>query len=142
MTGWAVYAERLAWEMGLYDTDPLGNLGRLQFELSRAARPVIDTGIHAKGWTREEAAAYWQEATGQPPSPASMDRYVILPGQGCGYAVGLLEILELRQRAIDRLGDQFDVQEFHDLILGHGSLPLKVLEQVVEDWIALKVEPQ
>jgi uncharacterized protein (DUF885 family) len=136
--GWAVYAERLAWEMGLYETDPLGNLGRLQFELSRAARLVVDTGIHAMGWSRQEAAAYWQEATGEPASPASMDRYVVLPGQGCGYTVGLLEILELRQRAMDRLGDEFDVEEFHNLILGHGSMPLGVLERVVDEWIESK----
>ena len=133
--GWAVYAERLAWEMDLYESDPLGNLGRLQFELSRAARLVVDTGIHAKGWSREEAAAYWKQATGQPATPASVDRYVILPGQGCGYTVGLLKILGLRQQAIDRLGGEFDIQEFHTLILGHGSAPLAILERVVDEWI-------
>jgi len=136
--GWAVYAERLAWEMGLYETDPPGNLGRLRFELSRAARLVIDTGIHARGWTREEAAAYWEKATGQPANPASMDRYVILPGQGCGYTVGLLKILELRQRAIDRLGDEFNIREFHTLLLGHGSVPLQALERFVAEWIESK----
>ncbi|MFN2225144.1 MAG: DUF885 domain-containing protein, partial [Anaerolineae bacterium] len=133
--GWAVYAEYLAWEMGLYEDDPPGNLGRLGFELSRAARLVIDTGIHAKGWTRQEAADYYEEATGRPANPSAMDRYVILPGQGCGYTVGLLEILALRQRAMDRLGDGFDIQAFHDVILGNGPLPLEILAQVVEDWI-------
>jgi uncharacterized protein (DUF885 family) len=133
--GWAVYAEYLAWEMGLYEDDPLGNLGRLGFDLSRAARLVIDTGIHAEGWTRKEAADYYQEATGRPASLSAMDRYVILPGQGCGYTIGLLEILELRQRAMDRFGDGFDIQQFHDAILGHGPLPLELLEGVVEDWI-------
>jgi uncharacterized protein (DUF885 family) len=134
--GWAVYAERLAWEMGLYEGDPLGNLGRLQFELSRAARLVVDTGMHAKGWSREEAAAYYTEATGSPASPESMDRYVILPGQGCGYTVGMLKILELRQRAMDELGAAFDIKAFHDVVLGHGPLPLSILERVVDAWIA------
>ncbi|MBN1137417.1 MAG: DUF885 family protein [Anaerolineae bacterium] len=135
---WAVYAERLAWEMGLYEDDPLGNLGRLQFELSRAVRLVIDTGLHARGWSREEAAAYHQEATGVPAGPAAMDRYVILPGQGCSYTVGMTTILALRRRAMDQLGDQFDIQAFHSLILGHGSMPLEVLEQVTHDWIDSK----
>jgi uncharacterized protein (DUF885 family) len=134
--GWAVYAEYLAWEMGLYEDNPRANLGRLDFELSRAARLVVDTGIHAKGWTRQEAATYYEEATGRPTGPSAMDRYVILPGQGCGYTVGLLKILELRQQATDRLGDQFDIKAFHDLILGKGPLPLEILEKVVGDWIA------
>ena len=136
--GWAVYAERLAWEMGLYETDPLGNLGRLQFDLSRAARLVVDTGIHAKGWSRAAAAAYWEEATGQPAGPAAMNRFIILPGQGCGYTVGMLEIVELRQRAMDRIGDEFDIKEFHTTILSHGSMPLELLERVVNEWIESK----
>ena len=135
--GWALYAERLAWEMGLYADGPLGNLGRLQFELSRAARVVVDTGLHARGWTREEAAAYYEEATGIPTGPAAMDRYVILPGQGCGYTLGLLKILDLRQRAMDRLGERFDIKAFHNVVLGHGAMPLEILKGVVEDWIAL-----
>jgi uncharacterized protein (DUF885 family) len=133
--GWAVYAEQLAWEMGLYEDDPLGNLGRLQFELIRAARLVIDTGIHAKGWTRGEAAAYYQEATGIQSSPSAMDRYVILPAQGCGYTIGLLKIRALRQQAMDRLGEAFDLKAFHEMILGQGAMPLAILEQVVEEWI-------
>jgi uncharacterized protein (DUF885 family) len=135
LEGWAVYAERLAWEMGLYENDPLGNLGRLLLEHSRAARLVIDTGIHAKGWTRREAAAYYGEVTGRLSDLSSMDRYVILPGQGCGYTVGLLEILDLRQRAMDQLGDEFDIKAFHNVILGNGPLPLEILEQVVDNWI-------
>ncbi len=134
--GWAVYAEYLAWEMGLYEDNPLGNLGRLDLELSRAARLVIDAGIHAKGWSRQEAATYCEEATGRPASLSAMDRYVILPGQGCGYTIGLLKILELRQKAMDRLGGAFDIKEFHDLVLGNGPLPLEILEKVVGDWIA------
>jgi uncharacterized protein (DUF885 family) len=134
--GWAVYAEHLAWEMDLYENDPLGNLGRLGFELSRAARLVVDTGIHDKGWSREEAAAYYEEATGRPTNPSSMHRYIILPGQGCGYTIGLLKILDLRQQAMDRLGEGFDIKEFHNVILGNGPMPLEILERVVEDWIA------
>jgi uncharacterized protein (DUF885 family) len=137
--GWAVYAERLAWEMGLYKDNPLGNLGRLQFDLSRAARLVIDTGIHVRGWTREEAASYYEEATGRPASPSSMHRYIILPGQGCGYTIGLLKILELRQRAMDQLGAKFDIKEFHNVILGNGPMPFDILEQVVNDWIEAKL---
>jgi uncharacterized protein (DUF885 family) len=134
--GWALYAEYLAWEMGLYEDDPQGNLGRLDFELSRAARLVVDTGIHAKGWTRQEAADYYAEATGRPTGTSAMDRYVILPGQGCGYTVGLLKILDLRQQAIDRLGNEFDIKEFHNVILGNGPMPLEILERVVENWIS------
>jgi uncharacterized protein (DUF885 family) len=136
--GWAVYAERLAWEMGLYEDNPRANLGRLGFELSRAARLVIDTGIHAKGWTRQQAAAYYEGATGRPASPSSMHRYIILPGQGCGYTIGLLKILELRQLATDRLGAELDIKEFHNLVLGSGSLPLEILESVVQNYIDSK----
>ena len=135
MEGWAVYAERLAWEMGLYQNDPQGNLGRLLFELSRAARLVIDTGIHNKAWSRQDAADYYQEATGSPASPEAMDRYVILPGQGCGYTIGMREILDLRQRAMDRLGDEFDINAFHHIVLGSGNLPFHILREVVDDWI-------
>lgn len=134
--GWAVYAERLAWEMGLYEDDPLGNMGRLDFELARAARLVVDTGIHALGWTRQEAADYYEEATGRPSHPVAMNRFVVLPGQGCGYTIGMHKILELRQFAMDQLGDMFDIKEFHNLILGQGSLPLEILEDVVDEWIA------
>jgi len=137
--GWAVYAERLAWEMGLYEDDPLGNMGRLDFELARAARLVVDTGIHALGWTRQEAADYYQQATGRPTHPIAMNRYVVLPGQGCGYTIGMHKILELRQSAMDQLGDKFDIKEFHNLILGQGSLPLEILERVVKDWIEVQV---
>jgi Tol biopolymer transport system component len=139
--GWAVYAEQLAWEMGLYESDPLGNLGRLQLELSRAARLVIDTGIHAKGWTRQEAAGHYEEATGRPTDPAAMNRYVILPGQGCGYTIGLLKILELRQRAMDQLGDEFDIKAFHNIVLGQGAVPLEILEHLVDEWIAAPTTP-
>jgi uncharacterized protein (DUF885 family) len=95
----------------------------------------VDTGIHALGWTRQQAADYYQEATGRESHPIAMNRYVVLPGQGCGYTIGLLKILELRQEAMDQLGEEFDIKAFHKLILGQGSLPLPILEKVVGDWI-------
>ncbi len=136
--GWALYAERLAWEMGLYEGDPLGNLGRLQYELLRAARLVVDTGIHAKGWTWQKGATYFANVLGWTHGKDAMVRYIIFPGQASGYMIGMLKILELRQRAMDALGDQFDLKEFHNVILGQGSMPLEILERVVDDWIADK----
>lgn len=134
--GWALYAEQLAWEMGMYEDDPLGNLGRLQYELLRAARLVVDTGIHDRGWTWQEGAAYFEEAMGWPHSQEHMVRYIILPGQASGYKIGMIKILELRQRAMDALGEQFDLKAFHNVVLGQGSMPLEILEQVVDEWIA------
>jgi uncharacterized protein (DUF885 family) len=135
--GWALYAERLAWEMGLYEDDPYGNIGRLQFELLRAVRLVTDTGIHSKGWTRQEAQSYMDEAMGAPGYFShEVDRYVVIPAQATGYKIGMLKILELRQRAMDALGDQFDIKEFHNIVIGNGSLPLEILEQLVDKYIA------
>jgi uncharacterized protein (DUF885 family) len=136
--GWALYAEQLAWEMGLYEGDPLGNLGRLRLELHRTARMVVDTGIHAMGWTMGEAADYMETATGVPYALERLYQIVAIPGQACGYSVGRIKILELRQRAMDRLGDQFDIQEFHNVILGNGALPLTVLEHTVMEYIDAK----
>jgi len=135
--GWALYAEQLAWEMGLYDDDPYGNLGRLELELLRAVRLVVDTGIHAMRWTREQANAYMAEAFGAPPGTSfhEVDRYVVLPAQATGYKIGMLKILELRQKAVDQLGDQFDLKAFHRVVLGNGSMPLDILERVVQDYI-------
>lgn len=135
--GWALYAERLGHELGLYEGDPYGDLGRLQLELLRAVRLVTDTGIHAQRWTREEAKAYMNEALGDPSGRWSheVERYIVLPGQATGYKVGMLKILELRQRAMDALGDQFDIKEFHRVVLGNGSMPLEILERVVQDYI-------
>lgn len=140
--GWALYAERLAWEMGLYDDDPYGDLGRLQYEAFRAVRLVVDTGMHAKGWTFEDAVNYMIENTGFAPGNAQWEiaRYVVLPGQATAYMIGMLEILDLRQSAMDRLGDKFDLREFHNVILGSGSMPLDLLRQVVEDYITATLE--
>lgn len=138
--GWALYAERLAWELGWYENDPYGNLGRLQAEAFRAARLVVDTGIHAKGWAYDQAVDYMYENTGLSRGMVEFEvsRYVVWPGQATAYKIGMLKILELRQRAMDQLGDRFDLKEFHNVVLGNGSMPLEILEQVVDDYIAAK----
>jgi uncharacterized protein (DUF885 family) len=133
--GWALYAEELAWEMGLYEDDPLNNLGRLRLRLHRTARLVVDTGIHAKGWTLREAIDYLEEATGASYNQNRLAQIVAVPGQACGYNIGMLNILELRQRAMEQLGDEFDIKAFHNVILGHGPMPLQILERIVDDWI-------
>jgi len=138
--GWALYAERLALEMGMYVDDPCGNLGRLQLELLRAVRLVTDTGIHAKGWTREEASIYMRLTMGEGGWIHEVDRYIVWPAQSTGYMVGMLKILELRQRAEEALGEDFDIREFHNLVLGNGSMPLEILEAVVENYIQDSVE--
>jgi uncharacterized protein (DUF885 family) len=141
--GWALYAEQLVWELGWYDDDPYGNLGRLQYEIFRAARLVVDTGIHAKGWTFDQALEYMEENVGFDPSVLDLEfeisRYVAWPGQATAYKVGMLKILELRQKAMDALGDQFDLKEFHRVILGNGGMPLDILEKVVQDYIDAKL---
>jgi uncharacterized protein (DUF885 family) len=135
--GWALYAERLAWEMGLLD-NAYDDIGRLQAELFRAVRLVVDTGIHAKRWTREQAIDYMLANTGMAQSDvvAEIERYFVIPGQATAYKVGMTKILELRALAESRLGEQFDIREFHDVILLGGSMPLDILEQRVKDWIA------
>jgi len=140
LEGWALYSEQLAWEMGLYEGNPLSNLGRLEFKALRAARLVAETGIHTKGWSLEEATSYFSAATGRPTPPSEVLRYIVDPGHGCSYYVGYLKIMELRQRAQEQLGPEFDIREFHDTILRYGQLPLPVMERVVNDWIATKLE--
>jgi uncharacterized protein (DUF885 family)/ABC-type dipeptide/oligopeptide/nickel transport system permease subunit len=136
--GWALYAEFLAAEAGIYADDPLADLGRLQGELFRAARMVVDTGIHSQDWTHEQAITYMVETTGMPRSfmVAEVERYFVWPGQAAAYKIGMLQILDLRQQAMDALGDDFDMIAFHNVILQNGSMPLAVLEQVVLNWIA------
>jgi uncharacterized protein (DUF885 family) len=136
--GWALYAEHFAAEIGMYKDDPLGDLGRLQGEIFRAARLVVDTGIHAKGWTREQAIQYMIENTGMSDTEVTteIERYMALPGQACAYKVGELKILELRGRAQAAFGDKFSIKDFHAVILENGALPLTVLDKVVDDWIA------
>jgi uncharacterized protein (DUF885 family) len=134
--GWALYAEKLAYEHGFYSS-PASTIGHFQDELLRAARLVIDTGIHYKRWTREQAVAYMQEATGYPYETAvsEVERYFVLPGQACSYKIGQLKILELRQRAKDLLGSKFDIKQFHNVVLSTGAVPLTVLEDVVMTYI-------
>jgi uncharacterized protein (DUF885 family) len=132
--GWALYAERLAWELGLYEGDPYGNLGRLQYELLRAVRLVVDTGIHAMRWTREEGSAYMADHL--MPWMNEADRYIVMPAQATGYKIGMIELMRLRQDAMDRLGEQFDLKAFHNAILGHGSMPLPLLAGVVESELS------
>ena len=131
--GWALYAEKLAFEQGWYD-DIYSELGYLNSELFRAVRLVVDTGIHYKRWDREQAAEYMRENLGWA-SYGEIDRYSVWPGQACAYKIGELKILELREKAKSTLGDDFDLKEFHDVVLGNGAIPLDLLENVIYDWL-------
>ena len=135
--GWALYAERLAWELG-FEPQPLDNLGRLIGEMMRAVRLVVDTGIHAKRWTREQAIEYMLANTGMGETEvtAEIERYFVNPGQALAYKIGMLKILDLRERARGALGVRFDLKAFHNQVLGHGALPLDLLERVIDEWIA------
>jgi uncharacterized protein (DUF885 family) len=135
--GWGLYAERLAKEMGAYQ-DPYSDLGRLSAEIWRAIRLVVDTGIHSKGWSEEQAINYFLDnspiAEGQ--VRAEVKRYIVWPGQATGYKIGMLKILELREQAQSALGNKFDIRTFHDKVLGGGAVPLPVLETIIDSWIA------
>jgi uncharacterized protein (DUF885 family) len=135
--GWALYSEQLAWELGFYKNDPFGNLGRLQAEMFRAVRLVVDTGIHYKKWTREEAIDYMILNTGMTTTEVSteIERYIVMPGQACAYKIGMLKILELRENAKKKLGSQFDLKEFHNVVLKNGAVPLDILEEIVGNYI-------
>jgi len=136
--GWGLYAEYLASEMGLYENDPVDDLGRLQQELHRAVRLVVDTGMHAMGWSREQAIEYSLATEGNhiDEATAEIERYAVWPGQALGYKLGMLKILELRKRAQEQLGDRFDIRTFHDRILENGALPLNLMEAKIDAWIA------
>jgi uncharacterized protein (DUF885 family) len=138
--GWGLYSERLCREAGLID-DPYDDLGRLQFEMMRAVRLVVDTGIHLQGWSRERAIDYMRMKTGMAERDviSEIERYFVDPGQATAYKVGMHKLLELRERAQSILGDEFDLRQFHDLVLDNGSMPLTVLERVVEDSFRDKV---
>lgn len=137
--GWGLYAEQLAWEAG-YEKNPLDNIGRLQLEMFRAVRLVVDTGMHAKHWTREQAIDYMFSHTGMTEGDVviEIERYLVMPGQALAYKVGMLKILELRERAKTALGSKFDIREFHDEVLKNGAMPLGMLEQVIDAYIARK----
>ena len=126
--GWALYAERLAAEEGWYQDDPEGRLGQLDAELFRARRLVVDTGLHAKGWTRQQAIDYGI-------APSEVDRYVVMPGQATSYKVGQLEMIRLRDKARETLGEAFDPRQFHNRVLLTGTVPLSLLESEVDAWI-------
>ncbi len=134
--GWGLYAEQLADEIGIYADFPLGRLGLLQSFLYRAVRIVVDTGMHWKGWSRGQAADYMADTVGlaRGAVESEIDRYCVWPAQACGYKVGHLEFVRLREAARARLGPRFDLRGFHDAVLKGGPLPLEVLAQVVDDW--------
>jgi uncharacterized protein (DUF885 family) len=129
--GWGLYAERLAAESGWYDGDPEGLLGQLEAELFRARRLVVDTGLHAKHWTRQQAIDYGIE-------PSEVARYAVYPGQACSYMIGELKLVELREKARKALGDKFSLREYHNLVLDTGTVPLNLLENQVDSWIRAK----
>jgi uncharacterized protein (DUF885 family) len=136
MEGWALYTERLAKEMGFYQ-DPYSDYGRLQDEMLRAIRLVVDTGFHYKHWTRQQVVDYFHahSAIDEPDVQSETDRYIAWPAQALSYKIGQLKILELRERARKQLGDKFDVRAFHDEVLSAGALPLDVLESRMDEWI-------
>lgn len=137
--GWALYSESVPKELGLY-TDPYKDFGRLSMEIFRAARLVVDTGIHTKKWTREQAVQYYLDNIPNPEGDvrAEIDRYIVWPGQATAYKIGMIKIQDLRKDAETRLGEKFDIREFHDVVLANGSVPLKVLEELVNDWVKSK----
>ena len=136
--GWGLYAEQLADELGVYEHDPLGRLGYLQSATFRASRLVCDTGLHAKGWSREQAIRSMREATGDKESSITteIERYCVQPGQACAYMIGRQTINRLRQEATTSMGARFDLKRYHDLLMATGAVPLNVLEGVVHDWAA------
>jgi len=140
--GWGLYAERLAKEMGRFE-DPYSDFGRLGAEIWRAIRLVVDTGLHSKGWTEEQAVQYFlaNGPTSEGQVRAEIRRYLVMPGQATAYKVGMLKILELRERARTALGPTFDIRAFHDTVLGGGALPLSILERRVDEWIAAERTP-
>ena len=136
--GWGLFAEWLAKEMpGTYQ-DPYSEFGRLSSELWRAIRLVVDTGLHAKGWTQQQAVDYFDANSAVPRAAieSEVKRYLIMPGQATAYKVGMIRIQELRRKAEAELGGKFDIKGFHDAVLGGGALPLNLLERRVDQWIA------
>ena len=137
--GWGLYNEFVPKEIGMYQ-DPYSDFGRLAMELWRACRLVVDTGIHEKKWTREDGIKYYVENTPDPEEDAirMVERHIVMPSQATAYKIGMLKILELREGAKEKLGDKFDIREFHDVVLTNGAIPLDVLEELVNDWISSK----
>jgi uncharacterized protein (DUF885 family) len=136
--GWALYAEQLAAELGAYDSDPVGRLGYLQSLAFRACRLVVDTGIHAKGWTREQGVRFFVDENGSNPLEVAseVDRYCSWPGQACGYKVGHTEINRLRREAEAALGARYDLRAFNEAIVRGANVPLDVLAMNVDEYVA------
>ncbi|GAA6186601.1 DUF885 domain-containing protein [Aliiglaciecola sp. NS0011-25] len=134
--GWGLYSERLGYDLGLYK-DPYSRFGQLTYDMWRSVRLVVDTGIHYKGWTRQQAIDYFKAnaAKSEEDIINEIDRYISWPGQALAYKIGQLKMLELRERAQNELGDKFNIKDFHDTLLGSGSIPLSVLETNIENWI-------
>lgn len=139
--GWGLYTEYLPKEMGLYK-DPYSDFGRLAMELWRAARLVVDTGLHYKKWTRQEAIDYLVQNTPNPEADCvkAIERYIVMPSQATAYKIGMIKILELREKAKTKMGERFDIRQYHDLVLTSGPVPLNVLEERVDQWIAGAVQ--
>ena len=137
--GWGLYSEYFPKEMGFYE-DPYSDFGRLAMELWRAARLVVDTGLHDKKWSREKAIDYLLENTPNPENDCikAIERYIVMPGQATAYKIGMNKILDLRAMAKDKLGDKFDIREYHDVVIASGPVPLNILEERVEAWVASK----
>jgi uncharacterized protein (DUF885 family) len=135
--GWGLYAEQLADEMGLYDNDPFGKIGYLQSAAFRASRLVVDTGMHAKRWTREQAIQSMVAATGDQESNVvtEIERYCVWPGQACAYMIGRQALHQMRESARSKLAARFDLKVFHDVVLTSGSTPLSVTERLVQQWV-------
>jgi uncharacterized protein (DUF885 family) len=135
--GWALYAEQIADELGAFENDPVGRLGYLQSLAFRACRLVVDTGLHAKGWTREQGVQYFVDVNGSNPLEVAseVDRYCSWPGQACGYKVGHSEINLQRERAAKALGPRFDVKAFNDTVVRGGNVPLDVLAKNVDEYV-------
>jgi uncharacterized protein (DUF885 family) len=137
--GWGLYAERLGKDVGFY-TDPYSDYGRLEADTWRAIRLVVDTGVHSRHWTRQQMVDFFHDhsAIDETSIQAEVDRYIAWPGQALAYKIGQLKLIELRERARKALGDKFDIREFHDQVLDAGALPLDLLDQRVDSWIAAR----
>jgi uncharacterized protein (DUF885 family) len=138
--GWALYSEQFADEMGMYADDPWGRIGYMHDAMFRGVRLVVDSGMHAMKWSREQAVKYFTQTLGDPEASAitEVERYCVWPGQACAYMLGKLDILRQRDKAKTALGAKFDIREFHDAVLLHGAVPLTILDKVVDNYIAAK----